>query len=178
MPTSRADAVARLTAARHADGDRKTSQVRATLAQFERDCVTFTVAGLARAAAVSRRFLYAHPELIAEIGAARMRIAAARAAGPAATAAATAASLRADLEAAWAVNAQLRRRLTAADERLAELRADEDPGRTPAHAGQHQRDQARIRELEQLLEQARRQPGPDGTDGGQSAVQPDPGAAG
>jgi hypothetical protein len=164
VPTSRADAVARLTAARHADGDRKTSQVRATLAQFERDRATFTVAGLARAATVSRRFLYARPELIAEIGAARMRIAAARATGPAATAAATAASLRADLEAARAANAQLRHRLTAAGERLAEL-----------DTGQHQRDQARIRELEQLLEQGRRQPGPDG---GQAAVQPDPGAAG
>jgi hypothetical protein len=167
VPTSRADAVARLTAARHADGDRKTSQVRATLAQFEHDRATFTVAGLARAAAVSRRFLYARPELIAEIDAARMRIAAARATGPAATAAATAASLRADLEAAWAVNAQLRRRLTATGDRLA-----------VPDTGQHQRDQARIRELEQLLEQARRQPGPDATEDGQAAAQPDSGAAG
>lgn len=174
MPTSRADAVARLTAARHADGDRKTSQVQATLAQFERDSATFSNAGLARAASVSRRFLYAHPELIAEIAAARMRIAAAHATGPAAAAAATAASLRADLEAARAANSQLRRRLAAADERLAELRAAADPGRTPAavqrqpggHAGQHQGDQARP------------QSGPDRTDTGQSAVQPDPGAAG
>ncbi|MGH3193477.1 MAG: hypothetical protein ACRDOL_40730 [Streptosporangiaceae bacterium] len=131
MPTSRAAAVARLTAARHADGDRKAGQVRDALAQFERDSAAFTVAGLARAAGVSRRFLYARPELAAEIGAARMRIAAARATGPAAAAAATAATLRADLEAALAVNAQLRLRLAAAGQSLAELRAGADPGRTP-----------------------------------------------
>jgi hypothetical protein len=168
MPAApKADAVARLTASRQAEGDRKLGQVRAALAQLERDGAAFSTAALARAAQVSRRFLYAHAELLAEADAARMRIAAARAAGTVAGAAVTAASLRADLENARAANARLRSQLAAAETRLAELLGAEAPAGAgwvpPAvqrqldeHVEQHQRDQVRIRELQDELEQARR----------------------
>jgi hypothetical protein len=168
MPEAdRADAVARLTASRQAEGDRKLGQVRAALAQFERDAASFSNAELARAAEVSRRFLYAHREVLAEADAVRIRIAAARAAGTTASVAVTAASLRADLENARASNSRLRAQLTAAEARLAELLGAEaaaDAGWIPPavrrqldeHTEQHQRDQARIRELEEELEQVRR----------------------
>jgi chromosome segregation ATPase len=161
------DAVARLTAARHAAGDRKLAQVRTALEQFERDGASFSNSELARAANVSRRFLYDHQDLLAAADAVRLRISAARAAGTGASSAVTAASLRADLENTKAQNTRLRNQLAAAEARLGELLGAEaaaEVGWTPPdvqrrmdeYAEQHARDQARIRELEEELEQVRR----------------------
>jgi hypothetical protein len=70
----RTDAVARLTAARRAEGDRKAAQVRHALAQRERAGAPFSLAAVARDANVSRGFVYAHPQLLAEVDAARARV--------------------------------------------------------------------------------------------------------
>jgi hypothetical protein len=168
MPTARERAAAaRLTAARQAEGERKRGQVRAALNHFERERTPFSTSELARAANVSRRFIYDHRDLLAEADAVRLRIMGARAAGSSASTAVTAASLRADLENMKAQNTRLRNQLAAAEARLGELLGAEaaaEAGWIPpdvkrqldGYAETHSRDQARISELEEELEQVRR----------------------
>ena len=139
----------------------------AALKQFERDSSSFSTSELARAANVSRRFIYDHRDLLAEADAIRLRIMTAYAAGSSTSTAVTAASLRADLENTKAQNTRLRSQLAAAEARLGELLGAEaaaEAGWIPpdvkrqldGYAETHANEQARIRELEQELEQVRR----------------------
>jgi len=166
MPLS-SERAQRLTVSRHSESERKLAQVRSALAGFERSGVSFSNAALARAAKVSRRFIYDHHELLAEADKIRSLIVATAASGAAAGAALTTASLRADLENTKAQNRRLRDNLHAAEARLAELLGSQsaaEVGWVPPDV-QRRLDEAdfergrladRIRELEDELEQVRR----------------------
>ena len=65
--------VTRLKASRQAAGGRKLAQVHSALAELERSGTSFANAELARVAKVSRRFIYDHPELRAEVDRVRAR---------------------------------------------------------------------------------------------------------
>ena len=157
----------RLKAARHVEGDRKLARVRSALTEFERGGLSFSNAELARAAKVSRRFIYDHRELLAEADKVRALTVAAAASSVATGAALTMASLRADLENTKAQSHRLRDRLLAAETRLAELlgsQAAANVGWVPPDV-QRRLDEAdveraqlatRVRELEEELEQVRR----------------------
>jgi hypothetical protein len=120
MP-DRHDAVARLTAARQAEGARKAEQVLAAIRRFEAAGTPFTIVALARAAEVSRRFLYDHADLLDAAEGARLRIRIARAAGRPAGEAVTEAGALAELAGVRAENAELKEKLAAAEARVEEL---------------------------------------------------------
>ena len=83
------------------------------------------VAQIARRAAVSRRFVYDHPELRAEIERRSAEVADRFTATITASARVTGASLRADLENTKAQNRRLREQLAQLERRLGETVADE-----------------------------------------------------
>lgn len=162
-----AEQAARLKASRQADGDRKLAQVQAALVELERAAVSFSNADLARVAKVSRRFLYDHPEALADANRVRARGIAATASDLASGAALTVASLRADLENSRAQNRRLRDSLHTSEARLAELlgaQAAAEVGWVPPDVQRRlaeaevERAQlaGHIRELEEELEQVRR----------------------
>lgn len=139
----------RLARLRRADSDAKAARVLATLEAMAAAGEPPGVSVLARRARVSRRFLYDHPELRAEIARRAAQAADHHAGAISASARATTASLRADLENAKARNHRLEAELTALRRRLGELMGREVLGeisddQAPAAPG-------RVAELEQAL---------------------------
>ena len=117
MPDS-ADHLARL---RRADSQAKAARVLAALATMTAAGEPPGISQLARRARVSRRFIYDHPELRAQIAHRAAQVAGQHAGTVTASAAVTAASLRADLENAKARNRRLEADLTALRRRLGEV---------------------------------------------------------
>jgi len=113
-----ADHLARL---RRAGSQAKTARVRAALDALAAAGEPPGISLLARRAGVSRRFIYDHPELRAEITHQAAQVAGRHAGAVTASAAVTAASLRAGLENAKARNRRLEADLTALRRRLGEV---------------------------------------------------------
>jgi Family of unknown function (DUF6262) len=116
-----ADPAAHLARLRRADSQAKTARVRAALQALAAAGQPPGISLLARRAGVSRRFIYDHPELRAEIAHQAAQAASRHAGAVTASAAVTAASLRADLENAKARNRRLEADLTALRRRLGEI---------------------------------------------------------
>ena len=122
-----------------------------------------SVAGIARQAGVSRKFIYAHPELRAQIEQRASRLATTGAAGAVADARVTIASLRADAANAKAQNSRLREQRRSLERRLSaalgrEIASQIDPaGYEHPDQLRAQVDAARVRafELEEALADAR-----------------------
>lgn len=134
---------------RRADSVAKAARVLAALDAMVATGEPPGVSLLARRAGVSRRFVYDHPELRAEVGRRSAQIADQHAGAVTASARTTTASLRADLENAKAQNHRLEVELSALRRRLGQLMGREvldeigteiSPGAT-----------SRITELEQAL---------------------------
>jgi hypothetical protein len=147
------EAAAHLTRLRRADSEAKAARVRAALEAMVAIGDPPGVSTLARRAGVSRRFIYDHPELRAEVAQRASQVADQHAGAVGASARVSSVSLRADLENAKARNrrldveiAALRRRLGAiiGREVLDEIGGVEDP--TVA---------ARVSQLEQALFESR-----------------------
>jgi chromosome segregation ATPase len=83
-----------------------------------------TIAGIARAAAVGRKFIYDHPELRAEITLRVAQATAREANTMISTARVTGASLRADLENSRAQNRRLNKQLRALENRLSQVEGE------------------------------------------------------
>lgn len=134
---------------RRADSDAKAARVLAALDAMVAAGEPPGVSLLARRARVSRRFVYDHPELRAEVARRAAQVADHQASAVTASARATTASLRADLENARARNHRLEVELTALRRRLGQLIGREVLGEisadeAPAVTG-------RVTELEQAL---------------------------
>ena len=112
------DHLARL---RRADSQAKAVRVRAALDAMAAAGEPPGISRLARRARVSRRFIYDHPELRAEIAHRAAQVAGQHAGTVTANAAVTTASLRADLENAKARNRRLESDLAALRRRLGEV---------------------------------------------------------
>jgi len=93
---------------RRADTETKAARLLATLDAFIAAGQAPVVSGLARRAGVSRRFVYDHPELRAEIARRASELADHQAGAITASSRTTTASLRADLENAKAANRRRR----------------------------------------------------------------------
>lgn len=120
-----ADRVENLVRQRRADSEAKAARVLAAVDSMARAGDPLVVARVARMAGVSRRFLYDHPELRAEVDRRCAELAQGRARSAAGDARVTTASLRADLENAKATNHRLEQDLAALKRRLGELLGDE-----------------------------------------------------
>ena len=134
---------------RRADTETKAARLLATLDAFIAAGQAPVVSGLARRAGVSRRFVYDHPELRAEIARRASELADHQAGAITASSRTTTASLRADLENAKAANRRLEADIAALRRRLGELTDKEvlaEIGQTPGPATS-----ARVAELEQAL---------------------------
>jgi hypothetical protein len=134
---------------RRADTEAKTARLLATLDALIAAGQAPVVSVLARRAGVSRRFVYDHPELRAEIDRRASELADRQAGAITASSRTTTASLRADLENAKAANRRLETDLAALRRRLGELTGKEvlaEIGPTPGRAAS-----ARVAELEQAL---------------------------
>jgi hypothetical protein len=147
-----ADPAAHLARLRRADSQAKAARVLAALAAMTAGEPP-GISQLARRAQVSRRFIYDHPELRAQIAHRAAQVAGQYAGTVTARAAVPAASLRADLENAKACNRRLEADLTALRRRLgevigrgvlAEIGGTEDPDTA-----------SRVSQLEQALFDAR-----------------------
>jgi hypothetical protein len=103
---------------RQADSARRRQRVIATLNRAAADGAEITVAGIARAAAVDRAFLYRHRDLLGKIHA--LEAAALPASGGTAGPAVTCASLQADLLAAHERSVRLTARVRQLEKRLSE----------------------------------------------------------
>lgn len=101
----------RLRRLRRADSQAKAAQVRAALDAIVTAGGPLTVSHIARSAQVSRRFVYDHPELRAEIDLKAAEAVARFSGRLMSSAAVTGASLRADLENTRAENQRLRERV-------------------------------------------------------------------
>lgn len=107
-----------LTRLRRLDSDRKAAQVLVALDAMVTAGQSIKIATLARRAAVSRRFIYDHPELRAEAERRAAEVADLRITALAGNARVTIASLRADLENAKARNGRLEHELGVLRQRL------------------------------------------------------------
>jgi hypothetical protein len=116
-----ADPAGHLARLRRADSQAKTARVRAALEAMAAAGEPPGVSLLARRAGVSRRFVYDHPELRAEIAHHAAQVAGQHAGAVTASAAVTTASLRADLENERARNRRLEADLTTLRRRLGEV---------------------------------------------------------
>ncbi len=116
-----ADPAGHLARLRRADSQAKTARVRAALEAMAAAGEPPGVSLLARRAWVSRRFIYDHPELRAEIAHQATQVASQHAGAVTASGAVTTASLRADLENERARNRRLQTDLTALRRRLGEV---------------------------------------------------------
>jgi hypothetical protein len=112
------DHLARL---RRADSHAKAARVRAALQAMAAAGEPPGISQLARRAQVSRRFIYDHPELRAEIAHRAAQVVGQHAGAVTASAAVTTASLRADLENAKARNRRLESDLAVLRRRLGEV---------------------------------------------------------
>lgn len=150
------DTAEHLVRLRRLDSQTKANRVRAIIDAMANRGEPLVVAHVARQAAVSRRFIYDHPELRADIERRSAEIADRFITTVAASARVTGASLRADLEIAKALNARLRGEIAALQRRLGETVAQEvrsemvgqgifDPATSPTRA-----DEEHQQELENL----------------------------
>lgn len=144
----------RLTALRRLDSHDKTRRVLAALDAAVGAGEPLSIAALARHAAVSRRFIYDHPELRAEAERRATEAADRHASAATAGARVTVASLRADLANAKAANHRLTSELAALRRRLGQLvghdaLTDLDHAKVDPNAAG-----ARLAELEQSLFEA------------------------
>ena len=119
------DTIAGLVALRRLDSQTKAAQVLAALDAMVTVGEPLVVTGVARRAGVSRRFIYDHPELRAEIERRSAEIADRFLTTVTPTARVTGASLRADIENLKALNARLRGEISALQRRLGETVAQE-----------------------------------------------------
>ncbi|HET7488266.1 MAG TPA: DUF6262 family protein [Acidimicrobiales bacterium] len=115
----------RLGRLRRLDSETKATRVLAALDAMVSAGEPLQVTGVARRAAVSRRFVYDHPELRAEIARRSVEVTDRFATTMAAAARVSGASLRADLENARAQNRRLQDRISLLDRRLGETVGDE-----------------------------------------------------
>jgi Family of unknown function (DUF6262) len=137
---------------RRADSQAKAARVRAALEAMAAAGEPPGISQLARRARVSRRFIYDHPELRAQIAHRAAQVAGRHAGTVAASTAVTAASLRADLENEKARTRRLEAELTALRRRLGEV-----IGRdvlSQISATEHPDTASRISQLEQTLFEA------------------------
>ena len=116
-PTAASPRTAAMRKGRQADSARRRQRVIATLNRATADGTEITVAGIARAAAVDRAFLYRHRDLLGKIHALE---AAPPAAGGTAGPAVTCASLQADLLAAHERSVRLTAHVRQLERRLSE----------------------------------------------------------
>jgi hypothetical protein len=116
-----ADPAAHLARLRRADSQAKAARVLAALDAMTAAAEPPGISQLARRARVSRRFIYDHPELRAQIAHRTAQITGQYATAVTGSAAVTAASLRADLENAKARNRRLEAELTALRRRLGQV---------------------------------------------------------
>ena len=116
-PTAASPRTAAMRKGRQADSARRRQRVIATLNRATADGTEITVAGIARAAAVDRAFLYRHRDLLEKIHALE---AAPPAAGGTAGPAVTCASLQADLLAAHERSVRLTAHVRQLERRLSE----------------------------------------------------------
>lgn len=125
-----------------------------------------TIAQVARQAGVSRKFIYSHPDLRAELELRALRATQTRGATDLADARVTGASLRADAENYKAHNQRLRHQVRALEQRLSETLgnqiAQELPSDERAEHGDHgtlqerlEESEGRVFELEETLAAAR-----------------------
>jgi hypothetical protein len=146
----------RLIKRRRTDSQAKAAQVRAVLAAMVETGQPLALAELARQAGVSRRFIYDHPELRAEITSSLMETSDRLTSHVSNSARVNTASLRADLENAKARNRRLESELATLKRRLGQLIGAE----AVADIGEHDRTtnaqlHARIEQLDQELFDAR-----------------------
>ena len=142
-----------LTRIRRADTEAKTARLLATLDAFIAAGQAPVISVLARRAGVSRRFIYDHPELRAEIARRTSQLADQQAGAIAASFRTTTASLRADLENAKAASRRLQAELASLRRRLGELTGQQvfaETGHIPGTAAS-----ARAAEIQQQLFDAR-----------------------
>lgn len=147
----------RLTKLRRLDSELKASRLLAALDATVSAGVPLRIAALARRATVSRRFVYDHPELRAEIERRAAEAADRNVGGVTAAARVTTASLRADLDNTKATNRRLEAELVVLRRKLGQLLGQDIPADI-ADQGTIDKDragQARIDELEQALFEAR-----------------------
>lgn len=147
------DHVERLVKQRRLDSETKAARLLATLDAMVVAGEPPNIAVLARRARVSRRFVYDHPELRAEVERRATEVGDRFASAVGATARVTAASLRADLENAKATNHGLEAELAALRRRLGQI-LGQDAMADMHHEGivdTSNADRARIDELEQSL---------------------------
>jgi chromosome segregation ATPase len=150
-------------AGRRLDSQIKHQRVLATVEARLTAGHELSIAGIARQAGVSRKFIYAHPELRAQIEQRARQSAMAVAGGAVADGRVTIASLRADAANAKAQNARLREQLRSLEQRLSvtlgrEVASEIDPaGHQPPDQLRGQLDAAHARafELEEALADAR-----------------------
>jgi len=116
-----ADPAGHLARLRRADSQAKAARVLAALDAMAAAGEPPGISRLARRARVSRRFIYDHPELRAQIAHRAAQVAGQHAGAVTASTAVTATSLRADLENAKARNRRLEADLTALRRRLGEI---------------------------------------------------------
>ena len=146
-----ADHLARI---RRADTEAKTARLLATLDALIAAGQAPVISVLARRAGVSRRFIYDHPELRAEIARRTSQLADRQTGAIAASFRTTTASLRADLENAKAASRRLQAELAALRRRLGELTGQQVLAET-GHIHPGTAESARTDELEQQLFDAR-----------------------
>ena len=116
-----ADPAGHLARLRQADSQAKAARVLAALDAMAATGEPPGISRLARRARVSRRFIYDHPELRAQIAHRAAQVAGQHAGAVTVSTAVTATSLRADLENAKARNRRLEADLTALRRRLGEV---------------------------------------------------------
>jgi len=148
-----------LSASRRLDSATKVARVRAAIDAMAACGDAVTVTGLARHARVSRRFIYDHPELRAEIELRAVQSTQRQANAMTAAARVTGASLRADLENSRAQNRRLQQQLRSLENRLSQVEGarlvadDLIPAGTLADPA-NERLAQRVAELEQQLFEA------------------------
>jgi Family of unknown function (DUF6262) len=149
-----AEQAERLARIRRADTEAKTARLLATLDALTAAGQAPVISVLARRAGVSRRFIYDHPELRAEIARRTAQLADRQTSAIAASYRTTTASLRADLENAKAASRRLQAELAALRRRLGELTGQQVLAET-GHIHPGTTESARTTELEQQLFDAR-----------------------
>lgn len=122
-----------MVASRRLDSQLKRERVAAAVDALAASGRELSIAAIARRAGVSRKFIYAHPDLRAQIEQRARQATAATGARATADGQVTVASLRADLANAKAHNQRLRQQLRALEQRLSEtlgrdVADDLDPG--------------------------------------------------
>lgn len=150
---------------RRLDSQLKRERVAAAVDACVASGAEVTIAAVARHAGVSRKFIYSHPDLRAELELRALRATQSTSASATASARVTGASLRADAENYKAQGHRLRQQVRALEQRLSETLgnqlADALPDELPEHDERHalqarlEESYARVFELEETLADAR-----------------------